>query len=107
MIDNIIIGDMVDGLTNLSIGILPSENNFIISKQEAIDMNRFLPSILVTAGLFKSTSEIKKIAATRKDSKKIKDVDSKLLWRNIDKPELTQFKIGKKSFWLVVGDINK
>jgi len=107
MIDNIIVGELVDGLTNEHLGITPSETKLYISKDQAVELNMFLPSILVHAGLYNSTSTIKKIAATRKQSKKIPDIDSRLLWRTINHPELTQFKIGKKSFWLVVGDLDK
>lgn len=107
MIDNIIVGTLVDGLTPFDLGVLPSEENFRISMESAKSGNMFLPPLLVAAGLFKSTSEIKKIAAVRATSKKIPDDDSRLLWRNITKPEVTHFKIGKKSFWLLVGDLDK
>lgn len=107
MIDNIVIGELVDGLTLADLGILDHEVNVHISMDEAEESKMFLPSMFVKAGLFKSTSEIKKIAKQRDTSKKIKDDDSRLLWRTLTKPELTQFKIGKKAFWVVVGTIDK
>lgn len=107
MIDNIIIGELIDGLTLSDLGILDHEINFHIEMDEAQESKMFLPSMLVKAGLFKSTSEIKKNARQRDTSTKIKDVDSKHLWRTLTKPELTQFKIGKKAFWVVVGTIDK
>jgi len=107
MIDNIVIGNLVEGLSPVDLGILDYESNVYMTMEEAKQANLFLPSILVKIGLFKSTSEIKKIAKQRDASKKIIDPNSRLLWRTITQPELTHFKIGKKSFWVAVGTIDK
>jgi len=107
MIDNIVIGELVEGLIPMDLGVLDYESNVYMTMEDAKQLNMFLPSILVKLGLFKSTSEIKKIAKQRDVSKKIIDSDSRLLWRTITRPELTHFKIGKKSFWVVVGTIDK
>ena len=106
MIDNLIIGELVEGLTPLDLGIGAEETTVTIGVREATEMELFLPRLLVHAGLFKNTSEVKRIHNDRIKSKKIKDPDSRNLWRNIDRPEFTQFKIGKKVFWLAVGDIH-
>ena len=105
-IDNIIIGTPIVSLEDLD--ILPEENTITFSFDEIKndDGDVFLPAVLVKAGLFNSTSEIRRINKDRVKSKKIKDPDSRNLWRNIDRPEFTQFKIGKKVFWLAVGDIH-
>ena len=106
MIDNIIVGELVDGLTSKDLGIGDEETTIRIGLAEANDMQLFLPRILVSVGLFKTTSEIKRINKDRANSKKIKDSNSRNLWRTLDQPEMTLFKIGKKVFWLIVGDIS-
>ena len=107
MIDNIIIGELVEGLTPHDLGIGKEETTITIGVREATEMELFLPRLLVHVGLFKTTSEVKRIDKDRKNSTKIKDENSRNLWRNLDKPEFTQFKIGKKVFWLAVGDISQ
>jgi len=104
MIDNLIIGNLVEGLSPLDLGIGKEETTITIGVREATEMELFLPRLLVHAGLFKTTSEVKRIHNDRIKSTKIKDKDSRDLWRTLDKPEFTQFKIGKKVFWLAVGD---
>ncbi len=106
MLDNIIVGELVEGLTPHDLGIGKEETTVHIDLVQANDMHMFLPRILVHFGLFKTTSEIKRINRDRLNSKKIKDSNSRNLWRMLDKPEMTQFKIGKKVFWLIVGDIS-
>ena len=106
MIDNLIIGELVEGLTPLDLGIGKEETTVTVSKEKAIELELFLPRLFVHAGLFKNTSEVKRIHNDRIKSTKIKDPDSRNLWRTLDKPEFTQFKIGKKVFWLAVGDIH-
>jgi len=106
MLDNIIIGNLVEGLTPHDLGIGKEETTTTIDAQSAAEMGLFLPRLLVHVGLFKTTSEVKRIHKDRVKSTKIKDEDSRNLWRTITRPEMTQFKIGKKTFWLIVGDIN-
>ena len=106
MIDNLIVGVPVEGLTLDDLGIGREEETKHIGVAEAAKMEMFLPRILVHIGLFKSTSEVRRINKDRQKSKKIKDPDSRNLWRTLNRPEMTHFKIGKKVFWLIVGDIS-
>ena len=106
MIDNLVIGEPVEGLTLGDLGIGKEETTQTIDVQTARDMELFLPRLLVQAGVFNTTSEIKRIAKDRDKSTKIKDPDSRHLWRTLARPEMTHFKIGKKIFWLIVGDLN-
>jgi len=105
IIDNVIIGSLVDGLTPLDLGIQDDEITVHMTLKDAKNLDLFLPRILVSVGLFKTTSEIKRIDKVRVNSKKIKDVDSLKLWRTLDHSEVTEFKVGKKTFWLLVGDL--
>lgn len=104
VLDNIIIGTLVDGLTCDDIGIGKEEETLNVTMCDALEHNMFLPKILVSLGLFKSTSDVRRIHKQRITSQKIKDSNSRDLWRTIDKPEMTHFKIGKLNFWLVVGE---
>jgi len=105
ILDNLIIGEPVEGLTLDDLGIGAEETTVTIGVREATEMELFLPRLLVAAGLFKNTSEVKRVAKDRDKSTKIKDPDSKHLWRTLSRPEMTNFKIGKKNFWLIVGDL--
>lgn len=105
ILDNLIIGEPVDDLTLDDLGIGAEETTVTIPMDDAVTMDLFLPRLLVAAGLFKNTSEVKRIAKDRDNSKKIKDPASRHLWRTLDRPEMTDFKIGKKVFTLVVGEI--
>lgn len=100
MVDNIVIGTPLIELEKL--GVLESETTVHFPFND--DGTVFLPSILKQAGLFKSTSEIKQIDAQRNKSGKIKDPLERQLWRKINQPEMTPFKVGKKVFWLIVGE---
>jgi len=106
MIDNIIVGELVEDLTLDDLGVGEEELNHTVSITAASEMEFFLPRILVHAGVFKTTSEVKRINKDRVKSTKITDPDSKNLWRTLTRPEMTHFKIGKKVFWLVVGNIS-
>jgi len=105
-IDNIIIGNLVEGVTLQDLGVLPSEDCIMLSETAARDLGFFLPKILVHVGLYDSVNKVKQVHAQRKQSKKLPDPDERILWRTLDKPELSRFKIGKQLFWLIVGDIN-
>ncbi len=104
-IDNLVIGDPVEGLSLHGLGIGKEETTVHVSLEQAAVLEFFLPRILVHVGLFKSTSEIKRVNKDRLNSKKIKDPLSRDLWRTLDKPEFTFFKVGKKVFTLIVGEI--
>jgi len=95
MIDNIIVGKPLVPLEEL--GVLPSEQTLIIEDE------KFLPRLLVKVGIAKSTSQVKQINQQRMKSNKIKDPLEKNLWRELNDPEFTSFKIGKHVFWLIVG----
>jgi len=107
MIDNLIIGEPIEGLTLHDLGIGTEETTLTIGVNEAIEMELFLPRILVHVGIFNTTSEIKRINKDRQNSTKIKDENSRNLWRKLNKPEFTYIKCGKKTFWLLVGDITQ
>ena len=106
-LDNIIIGNLVEGLTESQLGISPEEVTIHLTENEVVNDkgDLFLPHILKTVGLFKSTGEIRKINDQRLKSDKFKNDPDQNLWRTLEQPEVTRFKIGKKIFWLFVGDI--
>ena len=101
--DNIVIGTLLVPETDL--GILLSETTLRFTIEELLNYNDelYLPHILKHCGLYKSVSEVKRIAKVRRASDKIIDPLSKELDRVITQPEFTNFKIGKNSFWLAVG----
>ena len=66
----------------------------------------FLPKVLVDAGVFRSTSEVKRIDRDRQHIIEEKGAVA-ALWRTVKDPEATRYKIGKRSFWLFVGDPNE
>ena len=107
IIDNIIVGTLVDGVTERDLGVLPDEHTIRLSIEEATNEQGklFLPHILKVAGLFKSTSEIRNINIQRQNQDKFKNNPDQDLWRSIDRPEMTEFKIGKNVFWFIVGEI--
>ena len=101
---NIIIGNPL--VSEELLGIEESEQTvrYSFSEVENEDGHIFLPHVLVTAGLFKNTSEVRRISADRAKSTKITDDLTKILWRTIESGfEFTQFKVGKKVFTLVIG----
>lgn len=103
MVENIVVGNLVEGLTEEMVGIGPEEETIRISTEQAKELDFFLPRILVEAGLFKTTSEIKRIAVQRMKSN-VQDPLSKELWRKVGRPEMTFFKVGKKAFWVIIGE---
>lgn len=107
MIDNIVIGQPVEGLELRDLGVMSNELTVTVDNTVAEKMGYFLPHLLVHVGLFKTTSEVRRINKDRVNSKKIIDPLSRNLWRTITAPEFTHFKVGKRSFWLIVGDMIK
>ena len=101
-IDNIVIGELVEGVTLEMLGVCDDEVTIHITEDDAREANFFLPRLLVTAGVFPNTSEVRRIQKDR-DNMKLCD-DERVLWRNLTNPELTKFKVGKKLFWLIAGD---
>lgn len=108
IIDNVIVGAPIKGLTEQKLGIDPDENTVRLNLDELRNDNGniFLPHVLKTAGLFNSTSEVRNINNQRQKAPKFKNDPDQDLWRNLTQPEMTEFKVGKKVFWLIVGDIN-
>lgn len=102
--ENIIIGEPLVTLDLL--GITEEERTDFFSFEDVRNDqgNVFLPHILVKIGVFKSTSECRKINEQRQASSKFNKDPDQNLWRNIERPEFTNFKIGKKVFWLVAGE---
>lgn len=102
-IDNVVIGNLVEGLTLEMLGVQSDEVTIHISEDDARETNFFLPRLLVIAGVFQGTTEIKRIQKVRDTQAQLCD-DERVLWRNLANPELTRFKVGKKLFWLIAGD---
>ncbi len=106
VIDNLVIGNLVEGVSLSMLGVLDTETTIHISEEQACEASLFLPRILSDAGLFQSSSQIKQIHKVREKSTKFPDPDERILWRTLDHPELSHFKVGKRVFWLIVGDLD-
>lgn len=102
--NNVIIGKPLVSLKAL--GIEKSDTIVKFSFEEATNDqgNVFLPHLLLKIGVFDSTNECRRINEQRQKSSKFNKDPDQDLWRNLDRPEFTQFKIGKKVFCLVVGE---
>jgi len=101
--NNVVIGEPLVSLEAL--GVEESETIVRFSFDEVTNDqgNVFLPHLLKSLGVFSSTNECRKINEQRQKSSKFNKDPNQILWRNIDRPEFTNFKIGKKVFWLIVG----
>ena len=104
VVDNVVIGEPLVSLEML--GCTKRETTVHVPLEEVKndDGGIFLPTVLKHVGLFKSTGDIKQINAQRIKSGKFKSDPDQNLWRVINRPEFTQFKIGKRVFWLIVGE---
>jgi len=102
-IDNIVIGELVEGVTLEMLGVCDDEVTIHISEDDAREANFFLPRLLVDAGVFTNTSEVRRIQKDRTEMGRLSD-DERVLWRELKDPELTKFKVGKKLFWLIAGE---
>ncbi len=93
IVDNIIVGNEIASLKEL--GVLESETLERFSFDEVTNDqgNVFLPALLVKIGVFKSNSECRNINAQRQKSSKFNKDPDQDLWRNIERPEFTNFKI--------------
>ncbi|KKL70028.1 hypothetical protein LCGC14_2109010 [marine sediment metagenome] len=102
--NNVVIGEPLVSLEAL--GVEESETIVRFSFDEVTNDqgNVFLPHLLKTLGVFNSTNECRRINEQRQKSSKFNKDPNLNLWRNIDRPEFTNFKIGKKVFWLIVGE---
>ena len=70
--------------------IVDEKGIFYDEKVDLYTKDRFLPSILVELGIFKSNSEVRK---NRHD-----------LFRELNDLDFEHIKIGKKDIWLLVGN---
>jgi len=102
--NNVVIGEPLVSLEAL--GVEESETIVRFSFDEVTNDqgNVFLPHLLKTLGVFNSTNECRRINEQRQKSSRFNKDPNLNLWRNIDRPEFTNFKIGKKVFWLIVGE---
>ncbi len=101
-IDNIVIGNLVEGVTLEMLGVCDDEVTIHISEDDAREANFFLPRLLVMAGVFPTTSEVRRIQKDRDNMTHLPEAERNL-WRNLKDPELTKFKVGKKLFWIIAG----
>lgn len=107
MSTNIVIGTPLVHLDAL--GVTEDEQTITLSFEDLLNDEDqvFLPTVLKQAGIFKSTSDIRQVNKQRQNSSKITDHLEKNLWRNVEEPEFTQFKVGKQIFCLIVGQRDK
>jgi hypothetical protein len=102
--DNVVIGEPLVSLEALGVSNDEDTSHFLFSDVTNDQGNVFLPHLLVKLGVFNSTSECRNINKQRQKSSKFNEDADQDLWRNIDRPEFTKFKIGRKVFWLIVGE---
>lgn len=102
--ENVVIGKPLVPLKDL--GVLKQEETVRFTFKDVTNDqgNVFLPHLLTKIGLFKSTSECRSINNQRQKSSKFNKDPDQDLWRNVERPEFTRFKIGKRVFWLIVGE---
>lgn len=103
-IDNIVIGEPLVSLGLLGVSKREETVHFTFKELTNDQGNVFLPHVLVKNGIFKSTTECRNINNQRQKSSKFNKDPDQNLWRNIECPEFTNFKIGKRVFWLIVGE---
>ncbi len=104
--NNVVIGEPLASLEELGIEESETIVRFTLEEAKNNQGNVFLPHILLKIGVFGSTNECRRINDQRQKSSKFNKDPDQDLWRNLECPEFTQFKIGKKVFCLVVGSIN-
>lgn len=102
--ENVIVGTPLVSLELLGVDKDETSAQFTFEQLRNGQGNVFLPHLLKEIGVFDSTTECRRINDQRQKSSKFKNDPDQNLWRNIEKPEFTHFKIGKKSFWLIVGE---
>ena len=100
----VVIGEPLVSLGAL--GIEESETVVRFSFKEATNDqgNIFLPHLLIKIGVFDSSNECRRVNVQRQKSSKFNKDSNQNLWRNLEQPEFTEFKIGRKGFCLVVGE---
>lgn len=103
--DNIVIGEPLVSLDKLGVSKREETVHFTFEDVTNDQGNVFLPHILVQLGIFQSARECRQINEQRQKSSKFNNDPDQNLWRNVERPEFTNFKIGKKVFWLIVGEV--
>ena len=102
-IDNIVIGTPLVDLHLL--GVTEEEATVHFTMEDVTnEKGIFLPAVLVKVGFFSSTGQIRQINKQSLGSEKFKKDPDQNLWRSLERPEFTEFKIGKRVFWLIVGE---
>lgn len=103
-IDNIVVGTPLVDLHLL--GVTDNEHTVFIHPDDVTNDNGdiFLPALLKHVGMFPSTGQVRQINQQRMKSEKFKNDPDQDLWRSLDQLEFTNFKIGKRVFWLIVGE---
>lgn len=102
--NNVVIGEPLVSLEALGVEETETIVRFSFDEVTNDQGNVFLPHLLKTLGVFNSTNECRRINEQRQKSSKFNKDPNLNLWRNINRPEFTNFKIGKKVFWLIVGE---
>ena len=104
VVDNIIIGTPLVELHLLGVTEEESTLSFGVDELKNDKGELFLPAILTKVGFFKSNGQVRQINKQRQQNEKFKNNPDQNLWRNLNDPEFTEFKIGKRVFWLIVGE---
>lgn len=104
VVDNIVIGTPLVDLEKLGVIETEATLSFTMDELRNEKGDLFLPAILKHVGFFNSTGQIRQINQQRLKNEKFKSDPDQNLWRNIERPEFTEFKIGKRVFWLIVGE---
>ena len=102
--NNVVIGEPLVSLEALGVEETETIVRFSFDEVTNDQGNVFLPHLLKTLGVFNSTNECRRINEQRQKSSKFNKDPNQILWRSIDRPEFTNFKIGKKVFWLIIGE---
>ena len=103
-IDNIVIGEPLVDLQLLGVSKTETTVRFTMDELRNEKGDLFLPNILQHVEFFKSNGQIRQINQQRQKTERFKKDPDQDLWRNITCPEFTEFKIGKRVFWLIVGE---
>lgn len=100
----VVIGKPLVSLKSLGIESSDSIVKFTFEEATNDQGNVFLPHLLIKIGVFDSSNECRRINIQRQKSSKFNKDPNQDLWRNLEQPEFTEFKIGRKGFCLVVGE---
>ena len=104
VVDNIVIGEPLVDLQLLGVAKTETTVHFTMNELRNDNGDIFLPAVLKQVGFFASTGQVRQINNQRQKNEKFKKDPDQDLWRTIERPEFTEFKIGKRVFWLIVGE---